>query len=102
MSEHKKDCSKSYYALVQTLCQPQDIERSVAIVPRLRDSTPPMTRLLLGYQVNGANLASVLRCAPKTARAKIADPERLTLGDLKAIHNAYGVPVGEIRERVLL
>ena len=71
-------------------------------MPRLRDSTPPMTRLLLGYQVNGANLASVLQCAPKTARAKIADPERLTLGDLKAIHRAYGVPADELRERVLL
>ena len=70
-------------------------------MPRLMDSTPPMTRLLLGYHVNGANLSEVLRCAPKTARAKIADPDKLTLGDLRAIHNAYGVPMNEIRERVM-
>ena len=71
-------------------------------MPRLRDSTHPMTRLLLGYEINGANLSTVLGCAPDTARKKIKDPSRLTLGDLKLIHYKFGVPLEDLRERMVL
>ena len=70
-------------------------------MPRLRDCTHPMARLLRGYQINGANLAVALGCAPKTARAKLEHPDKLTLGDLQTIHLAFGVPYDELRERVL-
>ena len=67
-------------------------------MPRLKDNTHPMTRLLLGYQINGANLSVALPCAPDTARRKIKDPTRLTLGDLKTIHNKFGIPYDAIKE----
>lgn len=69
-------------------------------MPRLRDNTHPMTRLLLGYNINGANLSAVLGCAPDTARKKIRDPARLTIRDLQIIHFKFGVPVEEIRGRL--
>ena len=84
-----------------TSCQSLHIERGDAIVPRLRDSTNPMTRLLKGYDINGANLAVALSCAPKTARAKLENPDKLTLGDLRVIHYRFGIPCDEIRERVI-
>ena len=71
-------------------------------MPRLRDSTHPMERLLRGYGINGANLAHAIGCAEVTARKKLTDPMRLTLGDLSAIHSRFGVPVNELRERVLM
>ena len=67
-------------------------------MPRLRDTTHPMTRLLRGYDINGANLSKAIGCAPNTARRKLKDPERLTLGDLRAIHYKFGVPLGDMRE----
>ena len=70
-------------------------------MPRLVDSTHPMARLLRGYGINGANLAAAVGCAEVTARKKLNDPNRLTLGDLKRIHYKVGVPCDEIRERVI-
>lgn len=70
-------------------------------MPRLKDSTHPLTRLLRGYEINGANLAKALGCAEETARKKIQDPNRLTVGDLTAIHIKFGVPIEDIRELVI-
>lgn len=70
-------------------------------MPRVRDTVSPMTRLLLAYEINGVRLANALNCAPKTARSKIENPDKLTMGDLKNIHRAFGIPVDEIRERVI-
>ena len=60
-----------------------------------------MTRLLRGYEINGANLATALGCAEVTARKKLNDPTRLTLGDLEKIHYKFGVPCESIRELVI-
>ena len=70
-------------------------------MPRLRDTVDPMTRLLIGYEISGNKLAKELGCAPRTAVAKIHDPDKLTLGDLRVIHIKFGVPVDEMRERIL-
>ena len=70
-------------------------------MPRVKDGTHPMTRLLRGYEVNGKNLSVALGCAEETARKKLRDPNRLTLGDLNKIHRAYGIPVDDIRELVI-
>lgn len=70
-------------------------------MPKLADNTAPMTRLLWGYGVNGANLASALGCAEVTARKKLHDPSRLTIGDLAKIHYKFGIPCEDIRERVI-
>ena len=60
-----------------------------------------MTRLLKSYDICGTTLASALRCSYPTAKKKLDDPSNLTLGDLKTIHRVFGVPVAEIRERVV-
>ena len=65
------------------------------------DTAHPMERLLRGYGINGANLAAAVGCAEVTARKKLHDPMRLTLSDLRIIHNRFGVPTEEIRERVI-
>lgn len=69
-------------------------------MPRLRDTVKPMTRLLWSYEVNGASLANALKCAPKTARTKIENPDKLTLGDLTIIHRRFGIPVDDMRRCV--
>jgi hypothetical protein len=51
--------------------------------------------------VNGRNLAVALGCAEITARKKLYDPDKLTLGDLEKIHRVYGIPIAELRERVI-
>lgn len=69
-------------------------------MPRVKDTVHPLSRLLKGYEVNGKNLADCLGCAPETARKKLADPDRLTVGDLRRIHYSFGIPVDDIRELV--
>ena len=61
----------------------------------------PMTRLLRGYGVNGRNLAVALGCAEITARKKLYDPDKLTLGDLAKIKRVYMISSDELRERVI-
>ena len=70
-------------------------------MPRTRDTTHPLTRLLRGYEVNGKSLSVALGCAEETARKKLNDPNRLTVGDLTKIHNKFGIPVDDIRELVI-
>lgn len=65
------------------------------------ESAHPMTRLLRGYEINGRNLAVALGCAEITARKKLYDPDKLTLGDLDKIHRVFGIPIEELRERVI-
>lgn len=67
-------------------------------------TVPPfsrMTRLLKGYDMNGATLGKVLGCSPPTARAKINNPERLTLGDLDKLRRVGHIPLEEIREAIV-
>lgn len=61
----------------------------------------PLSRLLYGYKVNGKNLAVAIGCCEPTARKKLLNPEKLTLGDLKKIHEKFGIPCEELRERVI-
>lgn len=57
-----------------------------------------MQRLLRGYGITGASLASALGIAPSTARKKLNAPELLTLGDLAKISRRFGIPAESIRE----
>lgn len=66
-------------------------------MPRLRNEVHPMTRLLLSYQLNGNNLSACIGCSPATARRKIVEPQRLTVGDMLAIHRRFGVPLDDLR-----
>ena len=59
--------------------------------------THPMTRLLRGYEINGKNLSKCLGCAEETARKKILDPRKLTVGDILAIHHGYGIPLDDLK-----
>ena len=71
-------------------------------MPRLRDApVHPLTRLMLSYQVNGNNLSVAIHSSPATARKKLNNPQYLTVGDLNALHTKFGIPVNELRERVL-
>lgn len=70
-------------------------------MPRVKEEVSPMTRLLKSYDVCGTTLASALRCSYPTAKKKLNDPKHLTLGDLNTIRRVYGIPVAEIRERVI-
>ena len=68
---------------------------------REENSIHPMTRLLYGYKVNGTNLAVAIGCCEPTARKKLLHPEKLTIGDLRKIHEKFGIPCDELRERVI-
>ena len=43
-------------------------------------------RVLKGHDLNATKLAKVLGCTYPTAKAKLDNPLKLTLGDLLAIH----------------
>lgn len=61
----------------------------------------PMSRLLYSYKINGVSLANAIGCCEPTARNKLLHPEKLTLGDLKKIHEKFGIPCEELWERVI-
>lgn len=61
----------------------------------------PMSRLLYSYKINGVSLANAIGCCEPTARNKLTNPEKLTIGDLRKIHERLGVPSEELRERVI-
>lgn len=60
-----------------------------------------MTRLLKGYDMNGVTLGRVLGCSAPTARGKIDNPERLTLGDLDKLRRVGHIPWDEIKEALV-
>lgn len=69
-------------------------------MPRVRQSEIPfskMRRLLLGYELNGPKLGAILGCSPKTAKARLDNPETLTLADLHNINVKGHVPIDEIK-----
>lgn len=57
-----------------------------------------MTRLLKGYGMNGITMGEVLGCSAPTARGKIENPERLTLGDLDKLRRVGHIPLEELKE----
>lgn len=59
-----------------------------------------MGRLLKGYGMTAAKLAEILQCSQPTARQRLAEPERLTLGDLDRINRAGHIPLEELREAI--
>lgn len=75
-----------------------DKEMSKTII--LNKKPHEMTRLLLGYGINGSNLAPVIKSSPATARKKISEPQYLTVGDLLAINRKWAIPIDELRRCV--
>lgn len=74
-------------------------------MPRLKERPIPYQRmqmLLKSYGMNGSQLAPIIGCSPPTARAKILDPRRLTLGDLAVISKVVGIPWDEIRQAMVV
>jgi len=59
-----------------------------------------MARLLLGYGLSAPRLAVVLNVSAPTARERLNDPSRLTLGDLDRINRFGHIPLNEIREAI--
>lgn len=59
-----------------------------------------MTRLLLGYRINAPALAKILGCAPETARKKLNDPQRMTLGDIEKINRFGHISLDELRQAI--
>lgn len=59
-----------------------------------------MGRLLKGYGLTAAKLAEILEVSTPTARQRLAEPERLTLGDLDRINRAGHIPMEELREAI--
>lgn len=59
-----------------------------------------ITRLLKGYDLQASRLSKVLGCSVPTARAKLAEPSKLTLKDLSMISRYGHVHWDEIRENI--
>jgi hypothetical protein len=69
-------------------------------MPRLRQPQADfaaVSRLLIGYGATGISVSNALGCAPATARKKLAEPKRFTLGELSCLGRKYGIPFEEIR-----
>ena len=69
-------------------------------IPKLRSDTDDMQRLLFAYEINGIKLSKIIGVSEPTARKKLKDVTKLTIGDLRKL-NHYGIPVEEIREKVV-
>lgn len=59
-----------------------------------------MKRLLQGYELTAPKLAKVLNVSYPTARQRLMDPSRLTLGELDRINRFGHIPMDEIREAI--
>lgn len=60
-----------------------------------------MAILLRGYGANGASLSRAIGCANETAMKKLAEPSRLTLGDLDKASKYFTIPMDKIRAAVV-
>ena len=74
-------------------------------MPYIKKKEPPFTevrRLIRGYTdgTGTAELQRALGCCETTARKKLREPDKLTLGDLKRISQNLHIPVERIREAV--
>lgn len=72
-------------------------------MPYVKKTDPPfvkMTRLLRGYGFTGPSLARVLNVSHPTAKLRLDEPERLTLGDLDRLNRFGHIPIEELREAV--
>ena len=70
-------------------------------MPRLKDRTDTMRRLLNAYELNnGSQLAPVIGCSRATAYKRINDPSELTLGELRLLVTRGHIPIEEVRAAV--
>lgn len=60
-----------------------------------------MHRLLKGYGLDGPRLGEILECSAPTARNKLKNPEKLTLGELWKICQRGHITMDEIREAIV-
>ena len=70
-------------------------------MPKVRTPDVPfrkMRRLLLGYEIKGADLAEILGCGLDTARRRLDNPETFTLAELYKVATKGHVPVEELRD----
>lgn len=65
------------------------------------DQFDDLRRLLKAYDLSdGYALGRVLGCSGPTARSRIKDPSRLTLGEICSICVRGGVPADKIRDAI--
>lgn len=72
-------------------------------MPYVKPREVPFTKmrcLLLGYGMNGPALARILGCTPGTARLRLAEPERITLGDIRKLNVKGHIPLEELRAAI--
>jgi len=67
-------------------------------VPKLKDRTDTMRRLLNAYELNnGSRLAPVLGVSRATAYNRIKDPGELTVDELRRLSTHGHIPIEEVR-----
>ena len=70
-------------------------------MPRLKDRTDPMRRLLNTYELNNCRrLSAVLGVSPATAGRRINDPGELTAAELRRLATHGHIPIEEVRAAV--
>lgn len=71
-------------------------------MPKLKRAETPydkLTILISGYLVlNNKRLEDVLKCSYGKARARMLDPATFTIGELRTISRALGVPIEDMRQ----
>ena len=72
-------------------------------MPYLKKKDEPfaaMRRLLIGYGLNASHLGPVIGKNENTARERLKNPDKLTLGELRSIALKGHIPVEELREAI--
>ena len=60
----------------------------------------PLRRLLIGYGLNASHLAPVIGKNENTARERLKNLDKMTLGELRSIALKGHIPVEELREAI--
>lgn len=70
-------------------------------MPKIKRPTSAYDKLIIlvnGYlALNRKQLADVLGCSYNTARNRLNDPSTFTLGELRLMARALGIPIEEVR-----
>ena len=66
-------------------------------LPYKKDTTDPITRVIRSY-LTTTDVARLLNVSRPTALAKIRDPDRMTVGELRTLNKFGHIPKNKLKE----
>lgn len=71
------------------------------VMKGMEKKVDPLRRVLKKYELNGENITALIGVSsPTTGRARINNPETLTVGELRRLARRADIPIDEIRAAI--